>query len=113
MDPNDLKLALEVLYAEAILILSVLVATLWVKDLAQKIAKGIMFRLSPLFKEGDTVLLDGEEAVIVKIGFSNTVFGLHRSNGTHRECWRIVSNDRLTSLKIEKVINTHPAGKDH
>ena len=49
--------------------LMLLVITLWFKDFATKIAKGMSFKMNKSFNEGDTVILDGSDALIVKIGF--------------------------------------------
>ena len=64
------------------------------------------FKLNKDFQEGDKVILDGERALIVKIGNSTTVFGIHKSNGDFEGdyCWRYVPNERISSLKLEKVI---------
>ena len=82
--------------------LLVLVITLWFKDFATKIAKGMMFKMNKAFNEGDTVILDGNEALIVKIGLSETVFGVYSDRGY---TWRYVPNERIPMLKLEKVIN--------
>ena len=83
-----------------------LVVTLMFKDYATKIAKGMAFKMNPAFKEGDKVILDGERALIVKIGNSETVFGIHKASGEFKGdyIWRYVPNERIPSLKIEKII---------
>ena len=82
--------------------LVLLVITLWFKDFATKIAKGMMFKMNKSFNEGDTVILDGNDALIVKIGLSETVFGVYSDRGY---TWRYVPNERIPMLKLEKVIN--------
>ena len=82
--------------------LVLLVITLWFKDFATKIAKGMSFKMNKSFNEGDTVILDGQDALIVKIGLSETVFGVYSSKGY---TWRYVPNERIPMLKLEKVIN--------
>jgi hypothetical protein len=86
--------------------LFILVITLWIKDFSTKLAKGFMFRISSTFKEGDKVILDDERALIVKIGLTQTVFGIKKGNyGDEGEyCWRYVPNERIPFLKLEKVI---------
>ena len=54
------------------------------------------------FNEGDTVILDGNDALIVKVGLSETVFGVYSDKGY---TWRYVPNERIPTLKLEKVIN--------
>lgn len=82
--------------------LLILVITLWFKDFATKIAKGMMFKMNRAFNEGDKVILDGNESVIVKIGLTETVFGVYGNRGY---TWRYVPNERIPTLKLEKVIN--------
>ena len=82
--------------------LMLLVITLWLKDFATKIAKGMAFKMNKSFNEGDTVILDGSDALIVKIGLSETVFGVYSEKGY---TWRYVPNERIPMLKLEKVIN--------
>ena len=48
------------------------------------------------------ILLEGEQALIVKIGLRETVFGTYGSNGY---TWRYVPNERIQFLKLEKIIN--------
>lgn len=79
-----------------------LVVTLWFKDYAAKIAKGLAFQMNKSFAEGDKVILDGEKALIVKIGLTETVFGITKENGDYH--WRFVPNERIPILKLEKVI---------
>jgi len=82
--------------------LLVLVITLWFKDLAAKIAKGISFKMNRAFNEGDKVILDGQDAIIVKIGLTESVFGIYSEKGY---TWRFVPNERIPMLKLEKVIH--------
>ena len=82
-------------------IMSVIIA-IWLKDLATNAAKGWAFKSNQSFNEGDHIILDGKDAIIVKIGMSQTVFGVYTEKGY---TWRYISNDRLASTKIEKIIN--------
>jgi hypothetical protein len=84
-----------------------LVFTLWFKDFATKIAKGLAFQMNKSFNPGDRVILDGEPAVIVSIGVTQTVFATYKTQegSTHVETlWRYVPNERIPYLKLEKVI---------
>ena len=78
-----------------------LVVAIWVKDFATGLAKGLKFKMNPAFQEGHEVLLDGELAMIVKIGMTETVFGIYSDRGY---TWRYVPNERIPMLKLEKVI---------
>jgi len=86
--------------------LMMLVITLWFKDFAGKIAKGLAFQMNKDFQEGDKVILDGEKALIVKVGLTQTVFGITKNAGEFGGdyCWRYVPNERIPFLKLEKVI---------
>jgi hypothetical protein len=87
-------------------VLVMVVITLWFKDFAMKIAKGMAFQMNKQFQEGDKVILDGESALIVKIGITETVFGVTKSSGQFDGdyVWRYVPNERIAFLKLEKVI---------
>lgn len=82
-------------------ILSVIIA-IWLKDFATNAAKGWAFKSNQSFNEGDHIILDGKDAIIVKIGMSQTVFGVYTDKGY---TWRYITNDRLAVTKIEKIIN--------
>jgi hypothetical protein len=58
--------------------------------------------MNSAFKEGDKVILDGNDALIVKIGTRETVFGVYSERGY---TWRYVPNERIPYIKLEKVIN--------
>ena len=77
-----------------------------IKDYATKLSKGIAFSMNSQFKEGDHVLSDGEKALIVKIGLTQTVFGIQKENGEFDGdyIWRYVPNERIDFLKLEKII---------
>ena len=79
------------------------------KDFATKMSKGIAFSMNKQFQEGDHVLIDGERALIVKIGLTQTVFGVTKSNGEFDGdyVWRYVPNERIEFLKLEKIIFDH------
>lgn len=82
-------------------VLMSLVIAIWFKDFATGLAKGLKFKMDPAFNEGDEVLLDGELALIVKIGARQTVFGVYSDRGY---TWRYIPNERIPYLKLEKVI---------
>ena len=83
-------------------ILISLIVAIWIKDFATSLAKGFKFRMNKAFNEGDKVLLEGRDAVIIKIGISETVFGVYSEKGY---IWRYVPNERIVMLKLEKIIN--------
>ena len=83
------------------ILLSLMIA-IWVKDFATALAKGLKFKMNKSFNEGDKVILDGNDAIIVKIGISETVFGIYSKRGY---TWRYVPNEKIVNLKLERVIN--------
>ena len=84
----------------------IVIIAFMIKDYATKMSKGIAFSLNSQFKEGDHVLLDGERALIVKIGLTQTVFGIQKIDGEFDGdyVWRYVPNERIDFLKLEKII---------
>ena len=58
--------------------------------------------MNAAFNEGDKVILDGNDALIVKIGLRESIFGVYSDKGF---TWRYVPNERIPFLKLEKVIN--------
>ena len=108
MDPinelENLSLELTHLILAWISILISIVFVFWFKDFATSLAKGLKFKQNPLFNEGDKVLLEGQDAIIVKIGLRSTVFGLYTDRGY---TWRVIANERLEYVKLEKIIDTN------
>lgn len=100
-DLNSLSMDLSNMLLPWIAILISLVIAIWFKDFAIGLAKGLRFKFDPAFNEGEEVLLDGELAMIVKIGVRQTVFGVYSDRGY---TWRYVPNERIPYLKLEKVI---------
>ena len=89
-------------YVEFIGFLLTLIVGLSIRDAATSFIKGAKFRFNPAFSEGDKVLLDGNPALIVKIGLSETVFGVYGEEGY---TWRYVPNTRIEFLKLEKIVD--------
>ena len=100
-DLNSLSMEVTDFILPWIGILISLVIAIWFKDFATGLAKGLKFKMDPAFNEGDEVLLDGELAMIVKIGARQTVFGVYSDRGY---TWRYVPNERIPVLKLEKVV---------
>ena len=100
-DLNTLSMDLTGMLMPWIAVLISLVVAIWFKDFATGLAKGLKFKFDPAFNEGEEVILDGELAMIVKIGVRQTVFGVYSSRGY---TWRYVPNERVPFLKLEKVI---------
>ena len=100
IDGEALKLT-ELLVPWIAILLSIMIA-FWLKDFAQNFLVGLKFRMNRAFAEGDKVLLDGKDAIIVKIGIRDTVFGVDSDKGY---TWRYVPNIKIPNLKLEKIIN--------
>ena len=101
---ESLSFELTTLLLPWISILISIVFVFWFKDFATSLAKGLKFKQNPLFNEGDKVLLEGQDAIIVKIGLRSTVFGLYTERGY---TWRVIANERLEYVKLEKIIDTN------
>ena len=100
-DLNTLSMDLTGMLMPWIAVLISLVVAVWFKDFATGLAKGLKFKMDPAFNEGYECLLDGELAMIVKIGIRQTVFGVYSDRGY---TWRYIPNERIPYLKLEKVI---------
>jgi len=81
------------------------IIALSIKDYITKMAKGLQFSMNKSFNEGDHVILDKENAIIVKVGIAQTVFGITKADGTYT--WRYVPNERITSLRLERIVFDH------
>ena len=92
------------LLAPWIAIIISLSAVFWFKDFATNLMSGLKFKMNSAFNEGDHIILDGGDAIIVKIGLRETVFGVYSEKGY---VWEFVSNDRLKFHKIQKIVNTN------
>lgn len=73
------------------------------KDAANAMAKGMLFRFNRVFSEGDIVFLNGERAIIVKIGLMQSVFGITKPDGTY--VWRYINNTKIDNIVLEKILN--------
>tara|TARA_R110002153_G_scaffold71846_2_gene188593 strand:- start:232 stop:603 length:372 start_codon:yes stop_codon:yes gene_type:complete len=80
---------------------------MWAKDAISAFMEGMKFRNNKHFKEGDKVLLEGEQAMIVTIGWRQSVFGIYGKDGY---TWRFIPNKKIESLKLEKIVDPdlHP-----
>jgi len=107
--PNAAALEITELLLPYIGMVMIVIIGFMIKDFATKMSKGIAFSLNKQFQEGDHVLIDGERALIVKIGMTQTVFGVTKSHGDFDGdyVWRYVPNERIDFLKIEKIIFDH------
>ena len=101
---DQLGLDLTSLLAPWIAIIISLSAVFWFKDFATNLMSGLKFKMNSAFNEGDHIILDGGDAIIVKIGLRETVFGVYSDKGY---VWEFVSNDRLKFHKIQKIVNTN------
>jgi small-conductance mechanosensitive channel len=74
-----------------------LIISLLIKDLITSFVYGLSFYIDRNFREGDNVIVDGEEARIIKIGLTRTIFKKLKTGN-----WLYVHNSRIRYLKIEK-----------
>ena len=99
---DQLGLDLADVLAPWIAILISLSAVFWFKDFATNLMSGLKFKFNPAFNEVDHIILDDHDAIIVKIGLRESVFGVYKDKGY---VWRFIPNDRLKFHKLEKIIN--------
>ncbi len=80
---------------------------MWIKDAISAFMEGMKFRNNKHFKEGDKVLLEGQQAMIITIGWRQSVFGVYGEAGY---TWRFIPNKKIESLKLEKIVDPdlHP-----
>ena len=106
LSPSGAAMEITVFILPYIGMVLIVVFGFMLKDFATKMSKGIAFSMNKQFQEGDHVLIDGERALIVKIGVTQTVFGVTKSNGEFDGdyVWRYVPNERIDYLKLEKII---------
>ena len=97
------EIVLSQFYIEFIGFVLTLIVALAMRDWATSFIKGMKFKLNKAFTEGDKVIIDGQKALIVKIGMSETVFGVYGKDGY---TWRYVQNERIAFLKLEKIVDT-------
>ena len=71
------------------------------KEMLTTFVSGLLFCFNKNFNEGDEVYIDGEKAIIVKVGLRQTVFGIDNGRGY---TWRFIYNDRIKTHKLEKVV---------
>ena len=104
MDPLISEFGFEIadLLKPWIAILASGIIALWLKDWITSFVQGAKFRMNRAFNESDQVILDGHPAHIVKIGPTQTVFGVYSDNGY---TWRYVPNTRIQFLKLEKIVD--------
>ena len=107
--PNETALEITEFLLPYIGMVMIVIIGFMIKDFATKFSKGIAFSMNKQFKEGDKVVLDGERALIVKIGMTQTVFGIEKDSGQFRGdyVWRYVPNERIDTLNLEKVVLDH------
>ena len=99
---SSYEMNLEEYYVEISIFIASVLGGLALKDYSVSFIKGLKFKLNSQFKEGDKVLLDGEQAMIIKIGMGTTVFGVYGRDGY---TWRYISNNKIESLKLEKIVD--------
>jgi len=106
LTPSGAAMELTELIMPYIGMVIIVVMGFMIKDFVTKLSKGIAFQMNKQFQEGDHVLLDGERALIVKIGMTQTVFGVTKIGGEldGDYIWRYVPNERIEFLKLEKII---------
>jgi len=88
----------------AVLIIAGIIG-LWLKEVVQDIVASIRWKIKRAFEPGDAVYLDGERAIIVSIGYRETVFEIDNGRG---KVWRYIDNKRIPFVRLERVIEELP-----
>lgn len=101
MELSELSMSISDMLVPWFTILVSVVITIWFKDFATNLAKGLQFIRNPAFMPGDVVYLDGEQATIVSIGIRETVFAMDRDG---ERVWRYIPNSRIDYIKLEKIV---------
>lgn len=101
MELSELSMSISDMLVPWFTILVSVVITIWFKDFATNLAKGLQFIRNPAFMPGDVVYLDGEQATIVSIGIRETVFAMDRDS---ERVWRYIPNSRIDYVKLEKIV---------
>jgi len=70
---NSLSGDLTTLILPWIAVLVSAIIAFMLKDFVTNFAKGMAFQMNRAFNEGDKVILDGSDAIIVKVGMKQTV----------------------------------------
>ena len=99
---NNLSIEITELILPWVAVMISIVFFMWFKDYATGMAKGLKFKLDPHFQEGDEVWLEDEPAVILKIGMTQTIFGIVNGRGY---IWRFVDNESIFEMKLEKIVS--------
>jgi small-conductance mechanosensitive channel len=102
MEKELAELVSTTLQSELLTIALVTVLIFAFKDFASNLAIGLSFKYSGEFNEGDKVILDGEHAVIVDIGWRMTKFQFQKEG---KIIWRFVPNTRIPFLNLSKIID--------
>lgn len=84
-----------------IIVLLSAMAALALKDFTINMMAGLAFRYTSPFNEGDHVIIDDHDAMVIKVGITETVFGRYTERGY---TWRYVPNGQIHNIKIEKLI---------
>ena len=98
MTVTELSNSLSVMFIPILGVVMTVLFGMALKDGANAIAKGLMFRFQNVFSEGDIVFLNGERAIIVKIGIMQSVFGITKPDGTY--VWRYINNTTIHFANI-------------
>ena len=77
------------------------ILVLWFKEAVGDFVASLRWKMKPGFEPGDTVFLDGESAVIISIGYRETVFEIDNGRG---KVWRYIENTRIPTHRLEQII---------
>jgi len=94
------ELAKLIAHTEVVELVIGLFLTLILKDLVTTFANGVLFYLNKDFNSGDKIMLNGTEAVIISIGWRQSIFEV---NVDGVKTWEYVYNDKIKNLRLGKI----------
>ncbi|URC15175.1 mechanosensitive channel [Paraglaciecola Antarctic GD virus 1] len=79
-----------------------LIGSNMLKDVFTELSLGMTFYFDKVFNEGDFIYMDGEQAIIIKIGMRYSVFEVTKVDGT--VTWKYIRNSLVKRISLERVM---------
>jgi hypothetical protein len=96
---NDIA---KVVISEWLWIALILICSNVLKDMFVEISLGLAFYCDRVFNEGDVIYMEGEPALIIKIGMRYSVFEITKPCGS--VTWKYIRNSIVKGMALEKVV---------
>lgn len=83
------------------------------KDLLSSFVNGLLFKIDRTFNIGDNVVINGQNARIINIGFRQTIFEIEPSEENGNQLlWMYVYNERVRLLDLG-IVKHNVKGRKH